>query len=87
MPNDPRKSRFVTVNGHTGTLVIDTHTNQPEIMSTTSENSEQLEEVARERNKWREAALKLAMAVEAGRSTKEHTDRIQKLSAEEVRIK
>jgi hypothetical protein len=56
-------------------------------MSTTSENSEQLEEVARERNKWREAALKLAMAVEAGRSTKEHTDRIQKLSAEEVRIK
>lgn len=32
MPNDPRHSRFVTVKDHTGTLVIDTHVDQPETM-------------------------------------------------------
>jgi hypothetical protein len=32
MPNDPRHSRFVTVKGHAGTLVIDTHADQLETM-------------------------------------------------------
>lgn len=34
MPNDPHHSRFVTVEGHTGSLVIDTHANPPETMNT-----------------------------------------------------
>jgi len=38
MPNDPRHSRFVAVKGHTCTLVIDTHADQPETMTSVTEN-------------------------------------------------
>jgi len=87
MPNDPRHSRFVTVNGHTGTLVIDTHLDLTETMSTASQISKELQKMRRERDKWREAAQKLAMAVEADEPTEEHTERIQQLSGEDMGMK